>query len=134
MLAPSLTLLLAPVVLTSAASPIGSLTTTTTASHPHRRQSSSSISFNGQAIPLACEGTCATTVPIYNACQSSQNDPVCLTQCDHLEPYADCINCILLNKQDSTPNVTLPAYGSTNQTLHDMVSSRSTPPTRPPRG
>ena len=124
MLAPTPALLLAPVLLTSAASPIGSLTTATAPSHPHyRRKYSSLITFNSQTIPPACNSTCASTAPILDECEANTVGPVCLEPCDQLESYAVCFNCVLLNEpEDIAKNITMQVYANTNQTMQAMVS------------
>ena len=100
------------------------LTTPVIPAHPHRRQSSPSISFGGQAIPLACESTCASTVPILRACESKTDEQGCLAVCNDLEDYSVCINCVLLNDQGTGQKITKEVYGNSEKVL-DLVVSHS---------
>lgn len=95
----------------------------TISGHPHRRQSSSSISFGGQSISLACEPTCASTAPTLAICEAKLDNNGCNAICNDLESYAQCINCVLLNDQGTGRNITEEVYQSSVMGNEFLVSS-----------
>ena len=88
----------------------------------HPRQLSPTVSLGGAPIPLACEGRCESTVPVFNACTSGTDVEGCLGVCKILDPFVQCCNCLLVNDQGQGPAATGAQFRAAENQLDAIVS------------